>query len=69
MTNIILTIMMFAAFILFWAAWRMRGDKELRQKMFLMIVAGLVIIANVVIWTLPTKSGKTLADDEIELAG
>lgn len=69
MTNIVLTIMMFAAFILFWAAWKMRSATELRFKMLLMIVAGLVIIANVVIWTLPTENGKTLADDNIERAG
>ena len=66
MTNIVLTIMMFAAFILLWAAWKMRTDIELRQKMILMIAAALVIIANVVIWTLPTENGKTLASDEIE---
>ncbi len=66
MTNFILTIMMFAAFILLWGAWKMRDDRELRFKMFLMIVTALVIIGNIAIWTLPTKSGKTLADDEIE---
>ncbi len=69
MINIVLTIMMFAAFILLWAAWKMRTDPELRQKMILMIATALIIIANVVIWTLPTKDGKTLADDEIERAG
>ncbi len=66
MTNFILTIMMFAAFILLWGAWKMRDDKELRVKMLLMIITALVIIGNIAIWTLPTKSGKTLADDEIE---
>lgn len=66
MTNIVLTIMMFASFILFWGAWQMRKDPELRQKMILMVATAIIIIANVVIWTLPTDNGKTLADDGIE---
>lgn len=68
MTNIILTIMMFAAFLLLWGAWKMRSDPELRQKMMLMIATAIVIVGNVVIWTLPTDNGKTLANDEIEQA-
>jgi len=58
--------MMFAVALLLWAAWQMRTDPDLRQKMILMIVAALVILANVVIWTLPTESGKTLVEDNIE---
>lgn len=66
MTNIVLTIMMFAAFLLLWGAWQMRKNKEMRPKMMLMAATAIVIIANVVIWTLPTDNGKTLADDGIE---
>ena len=66
MTNIVLTIMMFATFVLLYGAWRMRSDPELRQKMLLMIATAVVIFMNIIIWTLPTDGGRTLADDEIE---
>jgi hypothetical protein len=61
MTNIILTIAMFVGFALLWGAWKLRLQQGLRQKMWLMIVAALVIFANIAIWTVPDQQGNSLA--------
>lgn len=51
--NIALSIAMFAVFTLSLGGvylWRTRGDK---QRGLLMLAAALVILANVLIWTVP----------------
>lgn len=62
MANLVMSILMLAAFFLLGGAfvlWRMGG----RQKqVFLMIVAGLVMLGNVAIWSIPTKTGASLSD-------
>jgi hypothetical protein len=62
-TNIILTFAMLASFALFYGAWKLSKLQGWGQKSLLMIAAGLIIIANVAIWSVPDKNGKTLADD------
>lgn len=57
MTDIVLSIVMLAAFALIAGAivyWRYTG--EIKQPA-LMLVLALVAIANVLIWTLPTSDG------------
>ncbi len=43
----------------------MRTTPDLRSKMILMFITGLVIIGNIILWTLPTENGKSLANDNI----
>ena len=60
--NIILSLVMLAAFALVAGAiyfWRRTG--ELKQPA-LMVVLALVMIANVLIWTLPDASGDAPID-------
>jgi surface polysaccharide O-acyltransferase-like enzyme len=63
MTNFILTFAMAASFALFYGAWKLSRIQGWGQKSWLMIAAGVIIIANVAIWSVPDKNGKTLADD------
>lgn len=54
--NIVLTIAMFAVFALGAGGiylWRKRGEK---QRGLLMLAAALVILANVLIWTVPNPT-------------
>jgi steroid 5-alpha reductase family enzyme len=61
MTNIVLTIAMFAGFALLWGAWKLRQREGMVQKVWLMVVAALVIFANIAIWTVPDERGNSLA--------
>jgi hypothetical protein len=59
-TDATLSLTMLTAFALLAGAaflWR-RGE---RQRAALMVVLALVMITNVVIWSLPTTDGRTLA--------
>ena len=60
MINIILSVGMLAGFALIWGAWRMWRRDGLGQKVWLMIVAALVIFTNVAIWTVPNEQGSSL---------
>jgi hypothetical protein len=53
MTNIILSLAMAASFALFYGAWKLSQTYGWKLKSWLMILAGLVIIANVIIATMP----------------
>ncbi|MEL6531285.1 MAG: hypothetical protein AAGK01_11625 [Pseudomonadota bacterium] len=60
--NIVLALVMLAAFALAIGAfflWRKTGAVE---KPVLMIVLALVAVVNVLIWTVPTSSGETPLD-------
>lgn len=45
------------------ALWRRPGY---RRQALLMLVLALVMAINVVIWTVPTKSGQTLVDAAVD---
>ena len=66
MVNIVLSIGMLAGFALIWGAWRMWRREGAGQKMWLMVAAALVIFANVAIWTVPDKQGRSLVETEKE---
>jgi len=60
--NIVLALVMLAAFALVigaFALWRRTGSLE---KPVLMVVLALVALANVLIWTVPTTSGESPMD-------
>ena len=62
MINIVLGIVMLAAFALVGGAvffWRRTG--QMKQPV-LMVVLALVMVANVLIWTLPDASGDAPVD-------
>ncbi len=66
--NIVLALVMLAAFALVigaFALWRRTGSVE---KPALMVILALVAFANVLIWTVPTQSGKSPID-QVESAG
>ena len=63
MLNFMLSIAVFAAFLLLVGAckrWRSGGTS---QQMWLMIAAALVIFANIAIWVVPDKQGKSLVTE------
>jgi hypothetical protein len=64
MTNILFTIVMFAGFALLWGAWKLRQREGLVQKVWLMVVAALVIFANIAIWTVPDGKGQSLVNQK-----
>ena len=67
MTDIVLAIVMLAAFALVAGAifmWRRTG--EMKQPA-LMVLLALVAVANVLIWTLPTPEGERPLDKAQEL--
>ena len=60
MLNLILSIAVFAGFLLLLGAWkRWRRDGADRQ-LWLMIAAALVIFANIAIWVVPDEKGQSL---------
>jgi uncharacterized membrane protein len=54
--------MLSAILLLFgaWKRWRRDGSS---QQMWLMVAAALVIFANVAIWVVPDKQGKSLVTE------
>ena len=63
MLNAILSIAMIAAFLLLYGAWKRWQRDGAGQQMWLMIAAALVIFANVAIWIVPDKQGKSLVTE------
>ncbi|WAC24243.1 hypothetical protein [Blastomonas sp. SL216] len=63
MTSFVLSIAMLTAIALIFGAIALfrRGQ---RKQPALMLVLAVVMIANVVIWSMPTKSGQSLAETE-----
>lgn len=49
----LLSIMMLAAFALFWGATKLLRNPEDRRRGWLMMTAGVVLIGNVLIWVWP----------------
>lgn len=63
MTSFVLSIAMLTAIALVFGAIALfrRGQ---RKQPALMLVLAVVMIANVVIWSIPTQSGQSLAETE-----
>lgn len=62
MTDIVLSLVMLAAIALVGGAfvlWRRTGEAK---QPALMVVLAVIAVGNVLIWTLPTAEGETLAD-------
>jgi drug/metabolite transporter superfamily protein YnfA len=69
MTNIVLAIVMLAAFALVagaFALWRRTGEAK---NPALMVLLAVIAIVNVLIWTIPTESGEAPIDQVEEAAG
>lgn len=65
MTNMVLSLVMLAAFALVGGAfvlWRRTGEAK---QPVLMLVLAVIAVVNVLIWTVPTSDGKA----PIELVG
>lgn len=60
MLNALLSIAMIAGFLLLFGAWKRWRRDGTSQQMWLMVAAALVIFANVAIWVVPDKQGKSL---------
>ena len=60
MANLILSIATFAAILLLFGAWKRWQREGAGKQMWLMIVASLVIFANIAIWVVPDKKGQSL---------
>lgn len=63
MLNAILSAAMIAGFLLLYGAWKRRRRDGASQQMWLMVAAALVIFANVAIWVVPDKQGKSLVTE------
>lgn len=61
MANAILSVLMIAGIALLAGAYALHRRGGERKKVLLMIIAALVMFANLAIWSVPTKSGETLA--------
>ena len=62
MLSALLSIAMIAGFLLMYGAWKRWRRDGTSQQMWLMVAAALVIFANVAIWVVPDKQGKSLVD-------
>jgi hypothetical protein len=63
MANLILSVATFAAFLLLFGAWNRWRRDGANKQMWLMIVAALVIFANVAIWVVPDDKGQSLVTE------
>ena len=64
MLNLILSIAVFTGFLLLYGAWKRWQRDGAGQQMWLMIVAALVIFANIAIWVVPNSKGLSLVTRE-----
>jgi hypothetical protein len=51
LSSVAMTLGMIAAFLLLLAGAKLALDRQTRQRGVLMIIAGIVIVTNVMIWT------------------
>jgi EamA domain-containing membrane protein RarD len=63
MANLILSIATFAAILLLFGAWKRWRSEGAGKQMWLMIVAALVIFANIAIWVVPDDKGQSLVNN------
>jgi hypothetical protein len=64
MANLLLSIATFAGILLLWGAWKRWRRDGLERQALLMIIAALVIFANVAIWVVPDNEGRSLLTGE-----
>ncbi len=64
MMSFILSIAMLSAFLLLFGALRIWRRGGMAKPVWLMVVAALVILANVAIWTVPDNQGNSLVDNK-----
>ena len=62
MLNLILSIAVFAGFLLLFGAWKRWRRDGVGQQMWLMIAAALVIFVNIAIWVVPNEAGNSLVE-------
>ncbi len=62
MINFILVAAMFGGILLLFGAFRIWRRSGASRQVLLMGVAGLVILGNVAIWSVPDKNGNSLAE-------
>ncbi len=60
MINLLLSLAVFAIGVLLFGAWRLWRQGGPRSKPILMLVAALVILANIAILTVPDQNGNAL---------
>ncbi len=63
MLNAILSIAMLVAFLLVYGAIRLAMREGFDKKPLLMIVAAIVIVANIIIWAVPDEQGRSLLQE------
>lgn len=59
--NIVLSIVVLAAIAMLFGAWQLRRRGGSPKQSWLMVLLAFIMIGNVVIWSLPTSGGQTLA--------
>lgn len=65
MLNLILSIAVFAGFLLLFGAWKRWRRDGVGQQMWLMIAAALVIFVNIAIWVVPNQAGNSLVEQAL----
>jgi glucan phosphoethanolaminetransferase (alkaline phosphatase superfamily) len=63
MANLILSIATFGALLLLFGAWKRFRRDGAGKQMWLMILAALVIFANIAIWVVPDDKGQSLVTE------
>ncbi|MEP7349536.1 MAG: hypothetical protein ABI668_06240 [Sphingorhabdus sp.] len=66
MTNAFLSIAMIAGFLLLFGAYRQWRYDGLVKQVWLMIIAALVLFANVAVWVVPDKQGRSLVSEDMQ---
>jgi hypothetical protein len=60
MANLLLSLALFAAVLLLLGAWKRWRSDGAALQMWLMVVAALVMFANIAIWVVPDDKGQSL---------
>ena len=62
MANLLLSLALFAGVFLLLGAWKRWRRDGAGTQMWLMVVAALVIFANIAIWVVPDDKGQSLVN-------
>ena len=62
-SNLVLSAATIVSFLLMLGAWKFWRRGGVDQKVILMVIAALVILGNVAIWSIPNDQGKSLASE------
>ncbi len=66
MANLLLSLALFAGVLLLLGAWKRWRSDGAGLQMWLMVVAALVIFANIAIWVVPDNKGQSLVTGEVK---